>query len=79
MVPEFVQKLRENPIELDILGDCTQTKLYITVGDCVDALIFAAKKMASSIQVFNVGTADSIDVITIGRLIVEEMGLKEVQ
>jgi len=39
VIPDFVNKLRKNPHELEILGDGKQTKSYFDVTDCVDGLL----------------------------------------
>ncbi len=79
VIPDFIAKLRKNPTELEILGDGSQSKSYITVEDCVDALILATERVDSKIRVLNVGTTDSIDVMTIAAIVAEEMGLKSVK
>ncbi len=79
VIPDFIAKLRKNPAELEILGDGSQSKSYISVEDCVDALILAAERGDSKIRVFNVGATDSIDVISIAGIVAEEMGLKGVR
>ncbi|RLG39352.1 UDP-glucose 4-epimerase, partial [Methanosarcinales archaeon] len=40
VIYDFIMKLSRNPHELEILGDGTQTKSYIYVDDCVDAMFF---------------------------------------
>ncbi len=79
VIPDFIRKLRENEDTLEILGDGTQTKSYITVEDCVDALIFATEHATNRFRVLNVGTTDYVDVMTIASIIAEEMGLREVK
>ena len=76
---DFIKKLSENPSELEILGDGTQKKSYLHVSDCIDAMLLAIEKTSSQVDIFNIGSEDQIDVMTIARFVVEEMGLKNVK
>jgi UDP-glucose 4-epimerase len=75
VIPDFVQKLRTNPNELEVLGDGKQRKSYIHVSDCVSALIEVANHLESPFETYNVGSDDSIDVAEIARVVIEEMKL----
>jgi UDP-glucose 4-epimerase len=44
VIPDFVRKLRENPEELEILGDGSQSKSYLHVEDLVDAVFVALRR-----------------------------------
>ena len=78
VIYDFVRKLSKDPSTLEILGDGTQSKSYLHVDDCVDALLFALR-IEDQIDIFNVGTEDQIDVQTIADIVVEEMELKDVK
>jgi UDP-glucose 4-epimerase len=78
VIVDFVRKLRENPEELEILGDGTQRKSYLYVDDCVEALLLGLDKADGRAEVFNVGSEDQVDVLTIARIVSEEMGLENV-
>ncbi len=41
VIHDFILKLLKNPRELEVLGDGTQTKSYLHVDDCIDALMMA--------------------------------------
>ena len=75
---DFISKLKVNPKELEILGDGTQTKSYLHVNDCIDAFLHATTKSEGLTNIFNVGSQDQINVKEIAKLVVEEMGLKDV-
>ena len=76
---DFINKLRKNPAELEILGDGKQKKSYFLVGECVDAMFTAIKKSEKISDVYNLGSEDWIDVTDIANIIVEEMGLSDVK
>jgi UDP-glucose 4-epimerase len=79
VIPDFIQKLRKNPRQLEILGDGTQTKSYLHISDCVDALLLGLEKSKERVEIYNVGSDDQVNVKTIAEIVVEEMGLKNVQ
>ncbi len=70
---DFVQKLKENPEELEILGDGRQKKSYIHVEDTVEGIIAA---WTSEETVFNIGNEDAIDVTRIAEVVSDEMSLE---
>jgi len=76
---DFIRKLQENPIQLEILGDGKQEKSYLHVSECVDAMLFAIEKSKEDVNIFNIGSEDTISATGIGRAIVEEMKLSEVK
>ena len=79
VIYDFIMKLKRNPHELEILGDGTQTKSYLYVKDCVDAIIFGYKNRKRDVEIFNIGSEDWINVRKIADIIVEEMGLRDVK
>lgn len=78
VITDFVRKLRENPKELEILGDGKQTKSYLEIHECVQAMHFAISHAKQPVNTFNIGSEDWVDVTTIADVVVEEMKLKNV-
>lgn len=80
---DFVQKLRADPRELEILGDGRQEKNYFLVEECIDGMGFAYRQVpmsgATPCDVFNLGTDSTTKVTTIAQTIIEEMGLSDVR
>jgi UDP-glucose 4-epimerase len=72
---DFLRRLRDNPGELRILGDGTQSKSYIHVFDVIDAVLLASAAWQSPYGVFNVATGDYITVTEIADLAVSILGL----
>jgi len=79
VINDLIQKLKKNPSELEILGDGTQTKSYLHISDCIEALVIGIEKSKKKVEVFNVGSEDQIDVKTIAHTVVEEMKLENVK
>lgn len=75
---DFVHKLTKNAKSLEILGDGTQTKSYLIVDDCVRALLFGLKHASQIVEIYNAGSGDKINVTEIAKIVVEEMGLEDV-
>jgi len=80
VVYDFIMKLRENPRELEVLGDGTQTKSYLHVDDSVDAFLMTLddKIWRNAVEVYNIGSEDQTNVLTISEIVTSAMGLKNV-
>lgn len=72
VIYDFIQKLQENPEELEILGNGKQRKSYLHIEDTIAGIITAWR---SDKTVFNIGSEDSIDVDGIAEIVSEEMDL----
>jgi UDP-glucose 4-epimerase len=79
VIYDFIQKLRKNPRELEILGDGNQEKNFFLVDDCIDGMMWAFGKCNNRCDVFNLGCESTIKVRDIAQIVVEEMGLKDVK
>jgi len=76
---DFIRRLKNNPKELRILGDGTQSKSYIYVDDVINAMLITYEdslKVGKPIfDVFNVATADYITVTEIAEIACKVAGL----
>jgi len=72
---DFIEKLKRNPEELEILGDGTQERPFLMVEDCIEGILFGFAHADQAISVFNLGSSSSTDVTTIAKMVVEEMEL----
>jgi UDP-glucose 4-epimerase len=82
VIVDFVRKLREDPGELEILGDGSQSKSYLHVEDLVEAVFVGLNKFLDDggvVEVYNVGSLDQIDVRRIAEVVSDEMGLQGVR
>jgi UDP-glucose 4-epimerase len=78
IIIDFINKLKTNPLALEILGDGQQRKSYIHISDCIDGIMFAVNNSHEMANIFNIGSTDTINSTEIGELIVKEMGLHDV-
>ncbi len=76
VIPDFIDKLRENPDRLGILGDGRQEKSYMHVTECLDAMCFVVREADDDLNVFNLGTRTTTSVDRIAAIVSEELGLE---
>ncbi len=76
---DFINKLEQNPNELEILGDGSQCKPYLHVDECVDGILFGLRNSDDKVNVFNLGCSTATDVTTIAKILVESMGRANVE
>ncbi|MEY7849613.1 NAD-dependent epimerase/dehydratase family protein [Natrarchaeobius sp. A-rgal3] len=76
VIPDFIDKLREDPDSLRILGDGRQEKSYLHVDDCVDAICHVLAAADSPVATFNLGTRTTTSVTRIADVVSETMGLE---
>jgi len=76
---DFINKIQQNPGRLEILGDGTQEKPYLHVGDCVAGILFGFEHSQGQVNVFNLGVDSSTNVTDIANMLVEAMGLSGVE
>ena len=82
VIVDFIRKLRQNPKELEILGDGNQRKSYLHVKDFVDAVFLALRSFLDDgkvVEVYNVGSFDQVNVKRIAEIVSEEMGLQNLE
>ena len=68
---DFLKKLQKTPNELEVLGDGNQSKPYVHVTDCVDAVLYGLDHATARLDVFNIAPPDSTNVRRIAELCVE--------
>ena len=64
---DFYHQLLEHPGHLKVLGDGTQRKSYLSVRDCLDAMLHVmklgtAKKARHGVDIYNLGTDEYVQV-----------------
>jgi UDP-glucose 4-epimerase len=60
---DFLKKLKKNPAELEVLGDGSQEKPYLHVGELVDAMTFLFQKQQNRLNVFNIAPDGSASTV----------------
>jgi UDP-glucose 4-epimerase len=72
---DFVGRLLSDPGRLPVLGDGTQRKSYLHVGDCVRAMLMASADMPEGFEVYNLGADEWCSVMDSIGWICARMGL----
>jgi UDP-glucose 4-epimerase len=75
---DFINKLKANPHELEIIGDGTQVRPFFLVEDCIDGMITALNYPPST---YNLGCPDYeyTTINEVAQIVIEEMGLSGVK
>ncbi|WP_267639283.1 NAD-dependent epimerase/dehydratase family protein [Haloarchaeobius amylolyticus] len=75
VVPDFIEKLLEDPETLTILGNGLQEKSYLHVEECIDAMCHVVENAEKDYNVYNLGTRTTTSVNTIADIVADEMGV----
>jgi UDP-glucose 4-epimerase len=72
---DFYGSLRRDPARLRVLGDGSQRKSYLYIGDCLDAMLIAMERTRGEVEVFNLGTDHYCRVVDSIGWITERLGV----
>ena len=77
---DFIAKLKKSPQSLEILGTGKGEKNYFLVEECIHGMLFFHQQLNNGPfpVLLNLGTDSTTQVMEISRIIIEEMGLKDV-
>ena len=75
---DFVKRLKEDPTQLRILGDGTQSKPYMHVFDLVDGIMKFKDVKKEGITLYNIGVETQTNVTRIAEIICEKMNLRNI-
>ena len=79
VIHDFIQKLKQSPEELEVLGDGNQEKPFLLVEDCIEGMLCAYRNSNNQYDVFNLGCESVTNVTRIAQIVTEEMGLYNVR
>lgn len=74
VVHDFMNKLKQKPEAMKILGDGFQRKPYIYVKDVVAAIIYVWQNATDQINVYNLGVKGTTSVRQVAAIVCREMG-----
>lgn len=75
VIYDLINKLKINKTSLHVLGDGYQNKPYIYINDALEGMLFTFERAKDSVNLFNVGTEDTISVRDIVSIIIKKMKL----
>jgi UDP-glucose 4-epimerase len=73
---DLINKIKNNPAQIEVLGDGEQNKPYLYVKDLIDAIVFVRHNSHKKINVFNIGVESRTKVKTIAKMIIDQLNLK---
>jgi UDP-glucose 4-epimerase len=76
---DFIKKLGRDPSQMEILGNGKQRKAYLLVDDCIDAMLHVIGHAKEQVNIFNLGCEETVNVVRIAEMLVEEMGQRNVK
>ena len=76
---DFMKKLKDNPNQLQILGDGKQKKSYLDVSDGVEAMITAVNLAKNQVNIFNLGNREYLTVTQLASILTHRLGLNDVE
>jgi UDP-glucose 4-epimerase len=79
VISDFIHRLLENPRHLRILGDGRQAKSYLVADECVEAMLHVVERAQEPLNIHNLGCRDATTVRRIAAMVVEAMGLRDVE
>jgi len=79
VIYDFIQKLKRDPTKLEILGDGNQEKSFCLLEDTIDGMFCAFHNSNNRCGVFNLSCDSTSTVTRVAQIVVEEMGLKNVE
>ena len=78
IVFDIMRKLQRDRARLPLLGDGTQRKSYLYVKDGVNGVMLGVEKAAERKNIFNLGHDYFVTVVDVVKIVLDELGLKEV-
>lgn len=70
---DFLMKLRNNPSELEVLGDGSQEKPYLHVSELVDAMLFIRDNAKEKLNFFNIAPEQGVTTVRrIAEMVVQQ-------
>ena len=72
-IHDFVARLFKNPDRLEVLGNGTQRKSYLHVGDCVEGMLYGFERARNEFQCFNLASRGVTNVRFIAEEVVRQM------
>jgi len=76
---DFIKKLRNNPTQLEILGNGMQAKPYLHVSDCVAGMLFGYDHLTEQLNYLHLSPSGASSVNVIAEAVIRGMGLNGVK
>lgn len=78
LIWDLVHKLKKDQTKLEILGDGKQTKSFIHISDGIEGIFHMINNTKERVDVFNIGSEDSIEIINVAKIVCKNMNLDNI-
>lgn len=78
LIWDLVHKLKNDNSKLEILGDGKQVKSFIHINDGVEGIFHLVTKVKENVGIFNLGSDDSIEIMTVAKTVCKNMNLQDI-
>ncbi|MGB9988005.1 NAD-dependent epimerase/dehydratase family protein [Salarchaeum japonicum] len=75
VIPDFIEKLLDDPETLTILGNGRQEKSYLHVEECVDAMCHVVEHADDDLNTYNLGTRTTTSVNSIADIVADVLDI----
>ena len=79
LIWDLVHKLKNDKNRLEVLGDGKQTKSFIHISDMIKGILQSMKKGEDGVEIFNVGSEDSVEIINVAKIVCKNMKLPNIE
>lgn len=79
LIWDLVHKLKKDKTKLEVLGDGKQIKSFIHISDGITGIFQAVKGSKQRVEIFNLGSVDSIEIIKVAKLVRRNMKLDSIK
>jgi UDP-glucose 4-epimerase len=78
LIWDLIHKLKNDQTKLEILGNGRQSKSFIHISDAIDGIFHIINNTKEKIEIFNIGSEDSIEIINVAKIVCKNMNLENI-
>ena len=78
LIWDLINKLKNDQTKLEILGNGKQTKSFIHISDVIEGISYIINNTKEKIEIFNIGSEDSIEIINVAKIVCKNMNLENI-
>ncbi|MEM3065375.1 MAG: GDP-mannose 4,6-dehydratase [Candidatus Nitrosotenuis sp.] len=79
LIWDLVHKLKKDRNRLEVLGDGRQVKSFIHITDGITGIFEAVRGARNQVEIFNLGSHDSTEIIKVAKMVCKNMDLDSVK
>ena len=78
LIWDLIHKLKNDQTKLEILGNGKQVKSFIHISDAIDGIFHIINNTKGKIEIFNIGSEDSIEIMNVAKIVCKNMNLENI-